>query len=263
MGDQINVLPILVIGALAELPVQLPYVLLADSRGLQDGSGDQLELLGPALAVIGPQPEPSLMVALQHQHVLAVHDGQQELHHLSVLHAPVYVIPHKNIHFIVFQPAVVRQVLLQNRIAAVDVPDVMYLPVGGHVEQPGPHAVQLVRPDYLNAGGNLLGPEPGIHIVNHRLRHLLERLPGRVPALHLLYGNAGKVHAVDAVPIGLAHFLVPVHLAGLGIGGVYHREIPSLHPDLQNAEQGLPDDAVIGLADACGAVREHHRALAQ
>ena len=127
MSDQVDIVSIPVIRALTEFPVKLSYVLLTDLRGIQNRLRNQFKLSGPACAVICPVPEPSLVVPLQHQHILPVHDGEQEIHHLRVFHAAVNVIPHKDVHFIVLQAAVVLQVFLKNRIAAVDITDMMYL----------------------------------------------------------------------------------------------------------------------------------------
>ena len=110
--DKKNTLSILIIRALPEFSVKLAQLLFGDARFIQNGPCDCFKFSGISGFIICIKPQPPLVISLQHQHVLAAHDGHQKLHHLHVLQPPVDVIPHKNIHFIVFDAAVVRQVFL-------------------------------------------------------------------------------------------------------------------------------------------------------
>ena len=130
VGDQKYPVPVGIVGALAKFPVQLPQLLFVHMGLVQNGPGHQLKLLGASHAVVGIQPQPSLVVALQHQHVFPVLYGQEEVQHLNVFQATVNIVPHKYVKFVVFDAAVIREVFLQDRIATVNVADMMNTLVG-------------------------------------------------------------------------------------------------------------------------------------
>ena len=263
MSHQKDLSVVGVVGALAEFTVQLPELLFIQMGCVQGGPGHQFKFPGSAHAVAGIQPQPSLVVALQHQYILPVPDGEKEVQHFRIFQTPVHIISHKYIEFVLPDAAVFREIFLQDGAAAVNIPDVMDSVVGRQVDSLKPDGIQLIGLYHLYPGGDFLGGKAGIHSVDHFLGYSLQRLPVQIPPLHFGNGDVGKIHAVHPIPIGLAHLLVAVEFRGLGVGGVDYREFAVLHADFQQAEKHFPHRFVVALADPHRAVHLHDRPLTE
>ena len=263
MCHQIYIVAVAVICALSEFSIKLPYLLLIYPGSVEDRSCNKLELLRPACAVICPEPQPSLVIALKHENVLPIPDGYQEIDYLRVLHASVYIITCEYIELIVLYTAVVIQILHQSRITSVDISDVMDPLVLGEIPHLHPNAVELIRLYDRDPRRDPLCSEPGVHLVNNIIRYYLELLPPGISSLHFFYRYICKIDTVHSVSVCLTHILVSVHLRSLGICGVDHREFTLLHTYLKKTEQCLPYRTIVALADTSRAIHLQHRTLTQ
>ena len=61
------------------------------------------------------------MIALEHENVLPVLYGDEEVHDLRILHTSVYVITDKYVELIILYSAILIQILHKRRVAAVHV----------------------------------------------------------------------------------------------------------------------------------------------
>ena len=118
MGHQIYIITVAIVSTLSKPSVKLPHLLLVDSGSIEDWSCHKLKLLRPAGAVICPQPQPSLVIALKYENILPVHDRYQEIYNLRILHASVDIITCKYIELIILYTAIVIQILHQRCIAS-------------------------------------------------------------------------------------------------------------------------------------------------
>ena len=263
MCHQIDIFAVAVVSALSKLSVELPYLLLVYSGSVEDRSCHKLKLLRPACAVICPEPQPSLVIALKHENILPAPDGYQKIDHIRVLHSSVDIITCKYIEFVILYTAVVIQILHQSRITSVDISDVMDPLVLGEISHLHPDAVELIRLYDRDPRRDLLCCETGVHLVNNVIRYPLEFLPSCISPLYFIYRYICKIDTVHPVSVCLTHILVSVHLRSLGICGVDHREFTLLHTYLKKTEQCLPNRAIVALADTSRAIHLQHRTLTQ
>ena len=171
MSDQKIPVPIAIVSALAEFPVQAAHFFGIDPGPFQRPAGVQPKFLRPAFPTVRPVPEGRFMVSFQQEHVFPFRYGAQETDNLRVFHASVNVVAQEDIKFILLYPALSVQVFPQGSITAMQIADVMDSPVSGQVDLFQPHPFQFIGPDDDDPGRDPLAGQAAGHPLDHRFRH--------------------------------------------------------------------------------------------